>query len=231
MKIDIIVPIYNERENLLNLILNFKKKLNFNYKILLCYDRNDKNFIFYKKIENQFKEIQLVKNNYSGPCEAIKLGIKKSKTLYKIIYPSDDIKNYNVLNLMSKLSYHKYDVIVASRFIKGGSMKHCPFIKNILVRFVSKSLNLLKIIPVKDASNGFRLFSKKYLDSVIIESTHGFSYSLELLIKAKIQKKKIKEVPASWEERLKGKSNFKLLKWTPYYLKWYLFGLFHIFKK
>ena len=42
-------------------------------------------------------------------------------------------------------------------------------------------------IKIKDPTNGFRMFSRKLLNSVSIKSKEGFSYSIELLIKAKKQ--------------------------------------------
>ena len=117
------------------------------------------------------------------------------------------------------------DVVVASRFIKGGSMKGCPFIKSILVRAASSTLFILSSIPVKDASNGFRLFSRRLLNSVNIESKVGFAYSLELLAKCNRLKFKIDEIPAQWEERSEGSSRFKIIKWLPEYLRWYFYGL------
>ena len=110
------------------------------------------------------------------------------------------------------------DVVVASRFIKGGSMKNCPIIKSILVRSASFTLYYLSSIPVKDASNGFRLFSRKLLQEVNIESEVGFAYSLELLVKCNRLKYNIKEIPAQWEERSEGESRFKVFKWLPQYL-------------
>ena len=117
------------------------------------------------------------------------------------------------------------DIVVASRFIKGGSMKGCPLIKSILVRLASTTLYLLSSIPVRDASNGFRLFSRHLLDTVRIESNVGFAYSLELLAKCNRLKLKISEIPAQWEERSEGSSRFKVLKWLPEYLRWYFYGL------
>ena len=78
---------------------------------------------------------------------------------------------------------------------------------------------------MQDASNGFRLFSRKLLNLVTIESTVGFAYSLELLVKCDRLKMKISEIPAQWEERSEGQSRFKVLKWLPQYIKWYIYGL------
>jgi hypothetical protein len=117
------------------------------------------------------------------------------------------------------------EIVVASRFVKGGSMKNCPLLKEVIVRLASSTLFFFSSIPVKDASNGFRLFSRKFLNLVTIESEVGFAYSLELLVKCHRLRMKISEVPAQWEERSVGQSRFKVLKWLPQYIKWYIYGL------
>ena len=116
--------------------------------------------------------------------------------------------------------------------MKGGSMVGCPILKSIIVRFVSYSLYLLSSIPVRDASNGLRMFSRKLINKVGIESKTGFAYSLELLVKAKKYNFNICEIPSKWEERTLGSSKFKIFKWSRQYLKWYFYGLYHssIFK-
>ena len=78
---------------------------------------------------------------------------------------------------------------------------------------------------MKDASNGFRLFSNKLLSKVKLESKLGFAYSLELLVKSERLKMRIDEIPAQWEERSVGESKFKIFKWLPEYIKWYTYGL------
>ena len=104
-------------------------------------------------------------------------------------------------------------------------MKNCPIIKSILVRTASYTLYFLSSIPVRDASNGFRLFSRKLLNEIKIESVVGFAYSLELLVKGHRLNFKISEIAAQWEERSEGESRFKVFRWLPQYLKWYLYGL------
>ena len=225
-KFTIVIPVYNEGKNILKLLEIFSNFVKTNFKVLICYDlKNDDIF----KFEDEFKrfnfDIKLIKNPSSGPLTAIKQGFLKGNSDAVIVYPADDFLNYKLLDKM----YNKYlegnDIVVASRFIKGGSMKNCPLIKSILVRTASFTLYFLSSIPVRDASNGFRLFSRKLLNEVEIESKIGFAYSLELLVKCHRLKKKIGEVPALWEERSVGQSRFKLFKWIPQYLKWYLYGL------
>ncbi len=224
--LEIILPVFNEGDKVINLIDKFKDNVKTNFKILICYDLdNDNIFDYINELNNYNFEIKLIKNPERGPLSAIKEGFEKGNSEAVIVYPADDFLNYKLLDKMYEKFKEGNDVVVASRFIKGGSMKNCPLLKSIMVRTASYSLYLFSSIPVKDASNGFRLFSRKLLKDVNIESKVGFAYSLELLVKCERLKYKIEEVPAQWEERSEGESRFKILKWLPQYLKWYIYGL------
>jgi len=223
---EIIIPIYNEGKNILK-VLNFLNKF-IKYKIivLLCYDLSNDNIFEYKKELSKFKfKIKLIKNKKSGPCSAIIEGFKFVKAKCAIVYPADDFINFRILDKMYGAYLNGADIVVASRFVKGGSMKNCPLLKNLIVRLASSTLFFLSSIPVRDASNGFRLFSRRILKLIKIESKVGFAYSLELLVKCDRLKMKIAEIPSQWEERSEGESRFKILKWLPQYFKWYIYGL------
>tara|TARA_B100001057_G_C22857719_1_gene953308 strand:- start:2176 stop:2895 length:720 start_codon:yes stop_codon:yes gene_type:complete len=224
--LEIIIPVYNEGEKILRLLNELNNYVKTNFKVLICYDFESDDLFNFK---NEFKklnfQINFIKNPSRGPLSAIKQGFLEGNSDAVIVYPADDFLNYKLLDLMYKKFLDGNDIVVASRFMKGGSMKNCPLLKSILVRTASFTLYFLSSIPVKDASNGFRLFSRKLLNEVQIESKVGFAYSLELLVKCHRLKKKISEIPALWEERSEGESRFRLLKWIPQYLKWYLYGL------
>ena len=224
--LDIIVPVYNEGEKLIRLLNNFDKFIKTKFRVLFCYDDKDDDIFKYQQEFKKFNfEITLVKNPSKGPCSAIKEGLNYGNTECVIVYPADDFLNFNIIDEMYSEFKKGNDIVVASRFMKGGSMRGCPIIKSLLVRVASTSLYLLSSIPVRDASNGFRLFSRKLLNTVEVESKVGFAYSLELLSKCNRLKFKIAEIPAQWEERSEGSSRFKTFKWLREYLRWYFYGL------
>ena len=224
--LDIIIPIYNEGDKVLKLLSTFQDIVKTRIRVLLCYDHEDDNVFHYKDDLSKLNfNVVFVKNPSSGPCAAIKEGLFYGESECAIVYPADDFLNVKIIDKMYFAFKEKNDIVVASRFIKGGSMKGCPLIKSILVRVASTTLFILSSIPVKDASNGFRLFSRHLLNLVDIESKVGFAYSLELLAKCNRLKLKIHEIPAQWEERSEGSSRFKIFKWLPEYLKWYFYGL------
>jgi len=224
--LEIIIPVFNEGNKVVKLMELFQTNINTQFRVLFCYDLDNDNIFEHEKTFSQFNfEIHLIKNPYRGPCEAIKEGFSKGNSDCVIVYPADDFLNFKILDQMYEQYLNGNHIVAASRFMKGGSMKDCPLIKSILVRSASFTLYYLSSIPIKDASNGFRLFSRQLLNEIDIESKAGFAYSLELLAKCNRLNYKISEVPAQWEERSEGSSRFKVFKWLPQYLKWYIYGL------
>ena len=220
---DIVIPVFNEGDNIIKLIEYLQKSSDRIEKIYICYDfENDSSLqaINDSKYKKDSKII-LVKNLKKGPCEAVKKGFSQSKSMSVVMYPADDFFNGLLLNKMHDYYLKGYDVICPSRFTKDGIIKNCPLLKYLIVRIVSFTLYYFARTKTKDPTNGFRMFSKKLLNNVKIESEQGFAYSIELLVKAKKLKYKIIELPSIWIERDDRKSSFKIFKWSTAYLKWY----------
>lgn len=225
---DIIIPVYNEKNiiKLLDYLLHNIKNYN---NIFICYDSEKDLTIKLIKQSSyiKFNNLILLKNPFIGPCEAVKFGLKNVSSDAAIIYPADDFFNANILDEMYDYKKKGYDIVCPSRFIKGGKIKNCPLIKFIIVKIVSLLLFYISSLKIKDPTNGFRLFSREVLDNYEIESTLGFSYSLELLIKSHLDKRKVIEIPSIWIERNDQKSNFKILKWSKDYLRWFFKAIFN----
>ena len=103
-------------------------------------------------------------------------------------------------------------------------MQGCPWLKDLLVRLAAFSLYHFARVPSRDPSNGLRLFSRKVLKAIPIQSTQGFTYSIELLVKAHRMGLKVADVPFRWIERKKGKSRFQVGSWLFAYLRWYAYA-------
>ena len=224
---DLIIPVYNEK-NIIKLIDYFYSKAKNLLKIYICYDFDEDITLKILKKSNYIdtQKIIFIKNSLKGPCEAIKAGIANSNAPAIIVYPADDFNNGLLLDKMYDLFNQGYDVVCPSRFIEGGLIKNCPLLKYLIVKIVSLSLFYFSKIKIKDPTNGFRMFSKKFINKHSLESKVGFAYSLELLIKARRNNHKIIEIPSVWIERKDRRSSFKIFKWSKAYLKWYVLALF-----
>ncbi|NER21278.1 MAG: glycosyltransferase [Symploca sp. SIO1B1] len=225
--IDIIIPVYNEGENIINVIEPLRCLVKTPFRILICYDYDEDNtLIALKEYQNApLVDILLVKNQGAGVFGAVTTGIEHSSAPAVIIMPADDTFNAGIIDQM----FHKFQegcqIVAASRFIPGGCMEGCPWLKATLVRTAAFTLYYIARLPTRDPTSGFRLFSSKVLEQIEIESAEGWAFSLELLVKCHRRGWQIGEVPAKWFERTKGQSRFQVLKWVPLYLRWYFYAL------
>ena len=151
-------------------------------------------------------------------------GFAASQTPFAVVLPADDDFNAGIIDALVARAENGCDIVCASRFMAGGSMVGCPWLKALLVRAGNFTLYHLARLPTRDASNGFRLFSRRTMDEIVIESERGFCYSIELLVKCHRLGWQIGEVPANWIERTSGSSRFQVLRWLPSYLRWYAYA-------
>ena len=223
-ELDIIIPVFNEDEIIISTIKNILSVVKSDFRILICYDYDEDPTL--KIIKNNFpndEKIVFVKNHSKGFNSAIISGFRSSQAQAVIFFMGDDHINHNIIDLCFKKFKEGYEIVCPSRFIRGGEMIGNPILKEVLTRLASFILYNFTSFPIKDATNSFRLFSKKFIDSIQVESQKGFTLSFELTAKAHRLGYKITEVPTIWEERNRGKSKFKLFSFIPPYLKWFFY--------
>jgi dolichol-phosphate mannosyltransferase len=228
-ELDIIIPIYKEGNNIKLLIENFHKKLKISYKIIICYDFDNESGL--KFLPENDKKLILVKNKGKGPNEAIKSGLEKSKNKFVVVYMSDDFENIELLNKMYDLVNSGWDLIIPSRYVANGQFINAKFYKKMITNFGSFLMYFICGIPYRDCTNAFKMFNKEILNKIKLKSKIGFTFALELTIKAHLNNLKIKEIPSTWKELPYRKSNFKVFRWLPFYIYWFLYALTYRLKK
>jgi hypothetical protein len=118
-----------------------------------------------------------------------------------------------------------YDLVCGSRYMKGSNRIGGNLIKKFLSKSASLALHFLINIPTHDLSNGFNMYRRSIFDEISIESKAGFEILPEITIKSYLNGKRITEVPVEFRERKAGESKFKMWRWMPYYLRWYIYGI------
>jgi hypothetical protein len=151
-------------------------------------------------------------------------GFAASTAPIVVAYPADDDFNAHIIDDMVAKVRDGCDIVCASRFLPGGTMEGCPWLKATLVRTAAFTLHHFAMLPTRDPTSGFRMFSRRVIERIDVESDQGFCYSIELLVKAHRLGWRIGEVPARWFERQHGASRFRVLKWLPAYLRWFRYA-------
>ena len=223
--LDIVIPVYNEGDNILNVLNALCRATSTPFRVLICYDdESDDTLEALKDFEDTRCEIVTVRNRGRGAHGAVVTGFGEGDAPAALMWPADDTYNAGIIDTMYREYRNGCHVVGASRFIRGGCMVGAPWLKSLLVRSSAFTLYYLARLPARDASNGLRLFSRRLLDRARIESSAGFAYGIELLVKCHRLDWKITEVPAAWYERTSGRSRFKVIRWLPEYLRWFFYA-------
>src|SRR3989344_6365148 len=226
MKLSIVIPVYNEGEVIAETIRRVEAAVEPPHELLIIYDMDEDTTVpVVKRLQSKYHNVKLVKNIYGrGALNALKSGLKKAQGKAVCVMMADLTDDPKVLNQMMGKFKEGYEIVAASRYMPGGHQVGGPVIKQILSRVAGISLHYLVGLPVHDATNSFRLYSKKFLNNVKIESDGGFELATELTVKAHFSGYKVTEVPTNWTYLAK-ESRFNMKKWLPKYLKWYLWAI------
>lgn len=223
--LDVVIPVYNEGGNILKVLNALCDATRTPFRVLICYDdESDDTLEALKDFNDARCEIVRVRNRGQGAHGAVVTGFEEGDAPAAIMWPADDTFNAPIIDTMYREYLNGCHVVCASRFIRGGCMVGAPWLKSLLVRSSAFTLYYLARLPARDASNGLRLFSRRLLDRARIESSAGFAYGIELLVKCHRLGWNIADVPAAWFERTSGRSRFRVIRWLPEYLRWYFYA-------
>lgn len=222
-RIQIIVPVYNEGENILNFYSEIKNANVPFDSLKFVYDFDgDTTLPFLRKLSVEDARIVAEKNCFGkGVINALRWGFVHAANGPVLVIMGDCSDKLDIIPQMIRLWEEGAIIVSPSRYMKGGKQFGGGVVKSGMSSIACRSLKLLGF-PTADATNNFKLYDGAWLSQQKIESIGGFEIALELTYKAFEQRKKIVELPTEWRDRTFGKSNFKLLAWTPKYLYWYL---------
>lgn len=228
--IDFLMPVYNEGPNIARALAEIAANVPFAKRVVIIYDFDaDDTLPVVRGLTSTYPWVDLVKNTKGpGVLNALRTGIEAARANVVIVTMADLSDDLGVVPKMVELIEEDgFDIVCASRYMRGGRQIGGPWLKGMLSRMAGLSLHWLARMPTHDATNAFRAYRRSVLQEITIESRGGFEYSLEITAKAFARGRRITEVPSTWRDRSAGKSRFRLRAWLPQYLRWYLYALTH----
>lgn len=227
VELTLVIPVYNEGANFPGLWKEITAHIRSPFRALVVFDFDADNTVPVVReiIAAGEGRLTLVKNDIGrGVVGAIRTGfnhVESGAVLVVMADLSDDLAQVDKM-----MGYYKegYQVVVASRYMRGGRLVNAPVLKQAFSRAAGVSLHWFRGIPTHDATNAFKLYDTDVLKNLEIESTGGFELSLEILVKAFLKGCRIVELPSTWRGRTQGESRFRMWAWMPRYLKWYFYA-------
>lgn len=225
--ISIVAPVFNEAENIQGFLRDVESAVREEHEIILVYDfAEDTTLPAVAALDPPCPSVRLVHNTLGrGVLNALKSGFAASKGEVVLVMMADRSDEPKDVAEMARLVREGADVVAGSRYVKGGSQEGGPLVKRTLSRLAGVSLYYLAGLPIHDATNNFRAYSRRVVEKIPIEGEASFALALELTLKAHWNGWRVAEVPTVWRDRTAGQSRFRLFAWMPHYLRWYLKAL------
>jgi dolichol-phosphate mannosyltransferase len=228
--VDFVMPVYNEGANIGRALAEIDRHVPLPKRVLVVYDFDEDDTLpEVRRLASRDPWVEPVKNGLGrGVLNAVRAGIAATTAEVVIITMADLSDDVAVVpRMVRQIREEGYDIVCASRYMRGGRQIGGPWLKGALSRAAGVILHWLAGLPTHDATNAFRAYRRELLRATPIESRGGFEYSLELTAKAHAQGRRITEVPSTWRDRSAGQSRFRLREWLPHYLRWYVYALVH----
>jgi dolichol-phosphate mannosyltransferase len=207
-KLSIIIPTYNERENLKELVERIFSSLKGSKFELIIVDDNspDGTGKLADEIASKHKNMTVVhRQGKLGLGTAILDGIKAADG--EIIGAMDaDLQHPpELLKTMLEKAEGGADIVIASRYIEGGKVEGWSFFRKAMSKGALwlSHIFLPQARKVKDTQSGYFLFKRHVIENVPID-VKGFKLLVEILAKGKY--KEVVEVPYTFKTRAAGKS-------------------------
>lgn len=209
----VIVPTFNESENITNIINELKI---FDLDILIVDDNSpDKTSQIVKKLMIKNKKINILERPRKlGLGSAYRDGFRYCiENDYENLIQMDADFSHRIEDLKNMLTFiNSYEVIIGSRYVDGGGSIGWSRMRKILSKVANIYAKIITKTNIYDMTSGFRIYSKNALEKIEYDKTKsdGYSFQIEMSVRASNQKLKIKEVPIVFNERREGESKMNL---------------------
>jgi dolichol-phosphate mannosyltransferase len=212
-KVGVVIPTYNEAENIRPLIEGISKAYPNSEMIIVDDNSPDRTWEVAQKLaKNKRYRIKVIRRmNERGLGSAVIEGFRHANTRIVGVMDADlSHPPEKIPELVAALS--DAELAIGSRLVKGGSVEDWPWYRRMIS--VIATLMARPLTKIKDPMSGFFFLDRKILKGVDLE-TKGYKILLEILVKGKYQK--AVEVPFTFRNREIGKSKISVTEYWRYF--------------
>jgi dolichol-phosphate mannosyltransferase len=209
--LSLIVPTYNERENLPLLAERIHKSLNnYDYEILIVDDDSPDGTAQLAQTLAEIYPIKVIcRKGERGLASAVIAGFDHARGEVLGVIDADLQHPPEMIPELLREMQAGLEVVIASRYIPGGGVEGWHLSRKIISKGATALARILlpSIRRVKDPLSGFFLLKRKVIQDVKLKPI-GYKILLEVLAKGRVNK--VKEVPYTFKQRIWGKSSLDL---------------------
>lgn len=226
--IGVIIPTYNERENIIPLIEKLSRVLSNmdlkHYIVIIDDNSPDGTADVVKEYARDKEYINLiVRPGKMGLGSALKTGLEKlfeNPCITHFVTIDADF-SHNPDDLTKMLSnLNEVDVVIGSRYVEGGEIIGWGFRRKLISKVANIVIKTLYRTGLRDHTNNYRVYSRKAVEYILkYTTTSSYEWVIESLLVCKAHGLKIVEKPIIFINRKKGVSKLRIID----IIKWLLF--------
>lgn len=217
MKLSVIIPAYNEEKRLpktLKSIDEYLKRQNYPYQIIVVNDGSrDRTSQTVVNLQKEIANLKLIDRKINkGKGYSVKEGMLAGQGDYRLFMDADNSTSIDQIEKMWPWFEKGYDVVIGSRDIKGAILDPPqPIHRRIVGRFFKIiRIMICDLFKIKDTQCGFKCFTREAVEIIFPKmKMDRFAFDVEILLIAKINGFKIKEVPVIWKNDPQSKVKLK----------------------
>ena len=207
----VIIPTYNELENIPKLIPKILQK-DEGLEVLIVDDNSpDGTAAFVEEESKLNSRVHLIKRNAklglgTAYIEGFKFALKNG---YDFIFEMDADFSHNPKELINFLrEIESADLVLGSRYKNGVNVINWPMRRLLLSVFANLYTRIITGLPVRDATGGFKCFRREVLEAIDLDNvkSNGYAFQIEMTYKAWKKGFRIKEISIIFIDRVKGTS-------------------------
>jgi dolichol-phosphate mannosyltransferase len=209
----IVIPTYNERENLPNLILQLRCIVPTAHILVVDDNSPDGTGVFACELSERDPNLHVLhRERKEGLGRAYIAGFSWALTYgYDYIVQMDADLSHNpsdVPRLIAILESENAGLVIGSRYVKGGGTMHWGLGRQLLSRLGNLYARGVLGIPLNDLTGGFKCWRRETLESLDLSSISSNGYSFQVEMNYRVHKKhgKMLEVPIVFTDRYLGQS-------------------------
>jgi dolichol-phosphate mannosyltransferase len=224
MKLSIVVPTYNEEQNLGKCLAELQRVVrdehHIPYEIIVVND-NSTDGTARVIAEHMAADPNMRTVNRTPPGgfgRAVRSGLELVEGDVVVIYMADASDDPQDVVVYYRKILEGYDCVFGSRFTKGSKVEHYPWVKLVWNRIVNRCVQLLFWTPFNDLTNAFKAYRTNVIRDCGPYRASHFNITLEMSLSALIRRYEIVQVPIRWYGRTWGTSKLKLREMGRKYL-------------
>lgn len=216
MKKTIIIPTYNEKANIEELLSQIFGLGIEDLSVLVVDDSSpDGTGELVESLKTKYPNLEVLhREKKEGLGRAYIAGFKYvlEKGADLILHLDADFSHNPDYILEFLKAINNYDLVLGSRYVKGGGVENWNWARRLISRFGNIYARLILGVPVHDLTGGFKCYRRAVLEKLDLDNLNsiGYCFLTETTYRAWQAGFKIKEIPIIFTERVGGKSKFNI---------------------